>query len=271
MSAKRLIALFVLAFSSAFAQVAVNSTPYVAPRQHGPRIAYALKPETQIGDVTLSYSYNWSGYAVTGSGFSRAEGSWIVPTVDCSATPSTYSSFWVGIDGWTSPTVEQTGTDSDCSGSTPTYYAWYEFYPAYSIVIPSIAVAPGDYMYGQVVYNGSEFTVTITNESNGQTFSTSQAVAKAKRTSAEWIAESPCCTSSGGLLPLSDFGTVDFGEDYTGLTGTNYATNSKKTDPIGKFSHVKETIMETKSGQDRALPSSLSSDDTSFTVTWESE
>src|SRR5437899_2952963 len=71
-------------------------------------------------------STNWSGFAVTGSGVTDAKGSWIVPSVTCSSS-TTYSSYWVGIDGYSSNTVEQTGTDSDCSSGHGVYYAWYEF------------------------------------------------------------------------------------------------------------------------------------------------
>src|SRR5208282_1862477 len=49
-----------------------------------------------------------------------------VAPVDCTKTPNTDSSEWVGIDGWSSDTVEQTGTDADCNGKTPFYYVWYE-------------------------------------------------------------------------------------------------------------------------------------------------
>jgi hypothetical protein len=57
--------------------------------------------------------------AVTGSKASVTDvtGSWTVPAVDCTSpngTPNGYSSFWVGIDGYGSNTVEQIGTDSDC-------------------------------------------------------------------------------------------------------------------------------------------------------------
>ena len=44
-------------------------------------------------------STNWGGYAVTGSGFTKALGSWIVPTANCTKTPNTYSSYWLGLDG----------------------------------------------------------------------------------------------------------------------------------------------------------------------------
>jgi hypothetical protein len=52
-------------------------------------------------------STNWSGFAVTAptGSVSNVEGSWIVPAVSRSRG-STYSSYWVGIDGYSSSTVE---------------------------------------------------------------------------------------------------------------------------------------------------------------------
>ena len=38
--------------------------------------------------------------------------------------------------------------------------------------------------------------------------------------------EAPCCTNSGGILPLSDFGTGLLGEDSTAVSGSNFATDS---------------------------------------------
>ena len=78
--------------------------------------------------VLQSQSTNWSGYAVTGGTFTDVKGSWVVPTVTSSGTNS-YSSTWVGIDGFSSSTVEQTGTDSDFVNGHAQYYAWYEMYP----------------------------------------------------------------------------------------------------------------------------------------------
>src|SRR4051794_21275294 len=62
---------------------------------------------------TLVQSSNWSGYAVTGTpgSITDVKGSWIVPGIQgaCGTTDS-YSSFWIGIDGYSSNTVEQIGT-----------------------------------------------------------------------------------------------------------------------------------------------------------------
>lgn len=53
-----------------------------------------------------STSTNWSGYANTGATFTDVKGSWTEPTATCSSGQTAYSSFWVGIDGDTTNTVE---------------------------------------------------------------------------------------------------------------------------------------------------------------------
>src|SRR5213080_2836920 len=60
-----------------------------------------------------SSSTNWSGYAVTGSGFSDVKGTFTVPAPDCSQIKGqqlTMASPWAGLDGYNNGTVEQTGT-----------------------------------------------------------------------------------------------------------------------------------------------------------------
>ncbi len=229
----------------------------------------ALAPRNHNGSFS---STNWSGFAVTGSSgsVSDAKGSWVVPAIQgtCPGT-NQYSSFWVGIDGFNSGTVEQTGTDSDCQNGVPTYYAWYEFYPHPSFLINSMTVHPGDRISADASFNGKSFVVTITDTTTSQTFSTSARVRGAQRSSAEWIAEAP--SSSGGILPLANFGTVAFGTDNTGVANTCDATINGVTGAMGSFgSSVQQISMVTNSGAVKASPSNLSSDGTSFTVTWKS-
>lgn len=217
-----------------------------------------------------SNSTNWSGFAVTaGSGaVSDAKGSWIVPTIQGSCTSTNqYSSFWVGIDGFNSGTVEQTGTDSDCQNGAPTYYAWYEFYPHPSFLISGLAIHPGDHISADVVFANRRFTTTITDVTTGLSFSTSAKVNSAQRSSAEWIAEAP---SSGGILPLANFGTVYYGTDNTGVASTCFATINGATGAIGSFasSSIQSITMVTSSGAVKAQPSALSTDGTSFSVKW---
>lgn len=226
--------------------------------QHGP-----IRDRVDHGDGTTG-SGNWSGYAVTGTAFTSVRGSWVVPAVTCSSGYQ-FSAFWVGIDGFNSSTVEQTGTSSDCSGSTPVYYAWYEFYPNPSYII-SMKVTPGDRIGASVVYSGGEFTVTIKDETTGKAFRTSATVSGATRSSAEWIAEAPYYN---GILPLADFGTALFGLDSTGVAGTNVATDSTTSGRIGVFpsGSIYAITME-KNSVTEAVPSALSSDGSSFSVAW---
>jgi hypothetical protein len=159
----------------------------------------------------------------------------------------------VGIDGDTTSTVEQTGTDSDCSSGTPTYYAWYEMYPKFPVNL-SQTVKAGDSLSASVTTNGSgSFTLTISDSTQHWTFTTNQTSRKAKRGSAEWIAEAP--SGSGGVLPLANFGTVNF---------SSCAANGKT---IANNPNPDEIVMVTSSGTVKAQPSGLSGGN-AFSVTW---
>jgi len=252
-------------------------------------------------DQTTSESYNWSGYAVTGANGSVTDvkSSWVVPSVAgmCSGTPEGYAAFWTGIDGWTSNTVEQIGTDSDCVNltgtetATPTYYAWFEFYPQDAYLIGSYTsggacesdcVFPGDKISAEVKFSGSSitgsrhrasrnFSVTISDETRGWSFTTSSSVPGAEQSSAEWIAETPYgCDTSSGFCQFADFGIVDYGDYFTGVGSTAYATVSGNTQSIGGFgSSVQQAVMVTyPSGTTMAQPSGLESSGTSFSDSW---
>jgi hypothetical protein len=200
--------------------------------------------------ITNSTSTNWSGYAVTGSRFTSVSASWTQPTARCSGTA--YSSFWVGLDGDTSNTVEQTGTDSDCSGSTPQYYAWYEMYPKFPSNFRD-TVRPNDHMSATVTTNGKgQFTLTISDTTRGWTETTSARLKSAKLASAEVIAEAP--SSSGGVLPLANFGTVSFSG-----ASANGALLTSSTAGIDKITMASGSTV-------KAQPGSISNG--SFAVTW---
>jgi hypothetical protein len=200
--------------------------------------------------ITGSTSTNWSGYAVTGGHYTQVSASWKVPSVSCSGTA--YSSFWVGLDGDTSNTVEQTGTDSDCSGSTPQYYAWYEMYPKYPVNF-SNPVHVGDTMTASVTSNGSgSFTLTI-SDGTAWTRTVTARLKSAKLSSAEVIAEAP--SGSGGVLPLANFGTVNF--TNAKANGSLLTSSTQGIDGI---------TMVTSSGTVKAQPGSIGSG--AFSDTW---
>jgi hypothetical protein len=91
-------------------------------------------------------SLNWSGYAAitsilhpTNESVTSVSGSWTVPALSAS-TDQTYCSIWVGIDGFSSSTVEQIGTEHDWSGRSQSNYAWFEMYPSGSYEIEGFPV-----------------------------------------------------------------------------------------------------------------------------------
>jgi hypothetical protein len=298
-----------------------DSKGIVTPHRHGPASIRRLH-----FDGTAEAN-NWSGYAIaaatppatatspTGVTVTSVSGSWKVPGVTCSGRSSQYSSFWVGIDGWYSDTVEQIGTESDCSSGTPSYYAWYEFYPLDSYyacptasgrgpapACPLMELKAGDVISAAVNCTTSgTCTATITDESMSPPASFSTTFTPTRRTgtpqlsSGEWIAESPCCTNSGGFLPLANFSTAYYGDDYTSVTGTNFATvtasgATQGPAQIGSFfsdspatwwtcTMVNQSYAIPDNGINpppppaadvMAAPSALSSDGSSFTVTWNS-
>jgi hypothetical protein len=198
---------------------------------------------------------NWSGYAIQTPDYavSQVQGSWIVPTVTCSGGTEN-SSAWVGIDGYNSDTVEQLGTEHDCLGKTARYYAWYEMYPAASVIL-SLPIHGGDHIQANIQYIGNnQFALELTNLSTGATFFTTQSSSNARRSSAEWIVESP------GVLPLADFGTVLFANSHATISGT--------TGTISSFPKYTSINMVSPTGAVKTQAFGLSKGGANFMVVW---
>jgi Peptidase A4 family len=233
---------------------AVVGVPSAAPALAGRAAAerYAA-PNHRIDHST---STNWSGYAVSGFGpYKSVSSSWQQPAVDCSRTPTAWSAFWVGLDGDTTNTVEQTGTEADCSKGTAVYYGWYEMYPKYPVNYAN-PVSAGDSFSATVTYSESGyFQLTLSDATRGWSHTTTQRLKSAKLGSAEVIAEAP--SGKGGILPLADFGTAAF--SGATVNGSLLTSSTPGLDPITKVSG--STVS--------AAPSAIS--DGSFTDTWHSQ
>lgn len=233
----------------------------VSTPRHAARVSMGPAP-TQSGGIQVFQSSNWAGYAVVGQEFTEARGSWIVPAVNCAASPYGSVSFWVGIDGWSNATVEQTGIEAGCDNQQPVYYAWYEFAPKPGVTITSVPIRPGDNISASVTYGASGFTVSLMNVTTGKSDSFTAAFPEAQRASAEWIVE------LNGSYGLTDFNAVRFGSDFTTAENTNSATNSTTSGPIGSFGSSVQASVIVNNKREQAVPSFLSLDGTSFAVTW---
>lgn len=200
-------------------------------------------------------SSNWSGYAAYGANnFNSVSASWTQPSLSCGTT-KTYSSYWVGLDGYNNSTVEQLGTEGDCSGGSPSYYAWYEMYPKRSYYI-NIPIHANDTINASVTYLGSQkYKLSITDFTRNESFSTIQRSSSAKRASAEAIVEAPY---SGGTLPLANFGTTPF---------SNSLANGS---PLGGFTSIDAITMQNPYGM-KATPSAFDSTNENFSVSWSAQ
>jgi hypothetical protein len=199
-------------------------------------------------------SQNWAGYASAGSAgtFTSVSASWTEPAVTCTAA-DTFASFWAGLDGDGTNTVEQTGTEADCDGGTATYQGWFEMFPAAPVFYDN-PVEPGDVMSASVVANGGgTFTLTLTDSTQGWDQTTNQTSDTAQLGSAEVITEAP---SGQSVLPLSNFGAVSF----TDATVDNIAIGNENPSALTMVSANDVT---------EATPSALTGGD-AFTVTWDS-
>ena len=215
--------------------------------------AQAAAVRAPLVATSAGVSSNWSGYASqSGRPFTSVAASWTQPKGTCGAK-TTFAAFWVGIDGDGSNSVEQTGTEVDCAGGQASYFGWYEMYPKLPVSF-SETVKPGDKFSASVTDIGTTFTLTLADTTRGWTKTETLSYTKAKRYSAEVIAEAPCCSAGGNPLPLTQFSTVHF----TGATANGVAIGSLK---------AQEITMETAGGTVKAKPSSLSAGE-NFTITW---
>jgi Peptidase A4 family len=216
------------------------------------------RPALRVKGLSQVQSTNWSGYADTGSGFSTVTGSWTEPGVSCTSTTS-LAAFWVGLDGYSSSSVEQDGTLIECYRDVAYYYTWWEMYPTNAIQVVGSTLHAGDKITASVVRSGTSYTLKVTDSSrSADSFSTTQTCSSCANSSAEWIAEAP--SGSSGVYPLSDFGSwTESGA--TVKAGSTSGVISSFTDD--------ELTMINSSGATKAQPGALNSSGNGFGVTWE--
>ncbi|KPI16250.1 hypothetical protein OK074_1862 [Actinobacteria bacterium OK074] len=251
------------ALGAALATPALAATPHTTntPAQLTQAIAshesHASHGLTQSGKTNDSVSStNWSGYAATGSSgaYTSVTTSWTQPSVTCGSA-TTYSSFWVGLDGYSNSALEQTGTEADCINGKATYGAWWEVLPASESAYSGVTVAGGDKFTATVTYNGTNFVMTLADSTQGWSKSTTHAGSSGfKNASAEVIAEAP--EVNGSVAKLANFGTVNF-------TGAKSNGNNLDT-----YSPNSITMVSSSGSTTRALPGSISGG--AFADVWKS-
>lgn len=207
-------------------------------------------------------SSNWSGYATYNNNCTYAVGTCTVPSGVCSKT-ATYSSYWVGLDGYNSSTVEQLGFDVDCSSGRPVYYAWFEMYPQGSFLISGFPIAPGQSITMSVSFLGNGvYTLMIRNNTLNFQYTVPANYTtntSALHNSAEWIVEAPTVGSS--LASLTQFTPPAQWTNCSATVGCNAG-------PINRSGNTFTAIQMVSGSTVKAVPSALNAAGNGFSVTW---
>jgi hypothetical protein len=106
--------------------------------------------------------------------------------------------------------VEQLGTDADCSRTRPVYFAWWEMFPLPSVNLPN-PVHPGDHMSASVTFRGGgRYALFIKDSTRRWSRTIVRVKVGLNRSSAEVIAEAPALLIGGVAViqNLANFGTV---------------------------------------------------------------
>lgn len=232
-------------------------------------------PDLSSRPKAVDYSGNWSGYAaVANSGITLTTvgADFNIPSVNCAKSPVGSSGYafvahWVGLDGLTDGTVEQTGVDGYCNSSgTAAYYAWYEMYPLDPVAFTG--VSPGDAITTTVTYNPGPKTwhMNLTDVTTGAEITSTQSCPSGSTCSnldAEAITEDPGGAVAGGYN-LADFGM----ENYTATRVVDSKGLSSALNASADWTST-EVIMEDNSDTIQATPGGLY-DGRAFNVSWNS-
>lgn len=178
-------------------------------------VALAVAPAGALADTASSS--NWSGYAAHSAGvrFRRVSASWTQPAASCTSAGRTFSSFWVGLGGFsgTAGGLEQIGTELDCNVfGQQRSSAWYELVPAPSRHI-RMTVRPGDRMSARVIVVGDRVSFRLVDATRRETFAKRFTTRSIDVSAADWITEAPStCDASGSCqtLPLTNYGSATF-------------------------------------------------------------
>jgi hypothetical protein len=214
---------------------------------------------SDVAGLSQVQSTNWSGYADTGSSFSKVTASWTEPSASSCGFTTSLAAFWVGIDGYSSDSVEQDGTLIECYFGTVYQFTWWEMYPTNDIQTVGETLAAGDSISASVVRSGDSYTLAVTDSTHtANSFSTTQTCSNCANSSAEWIAEAP--SGEDGVYPLTDFGS------WTASNAT--VTEGSSSGVISSFTDDEITMVDS-SGNVKAQPGALNTSGNAFSVSWE--
>jgi hypothetical protein len=201
-------------------------------------------------------SHNWSGYAAADGTFTQVTGTWSVPQFSTDNTGG-IDAAWVGIGGVRSRDLIQAGTQQTVSGAGSTQYeAWVEMLPSASRPVP-LQIHAGDSITVNIAeQSANNWLIHFSNNTTGQTYDTTRQYTSS-HSSAEWVEEAPSGGRAGGVLPLDNFGTIQFSGGSATKNGQSVSISGADATAITMIGNGNQPL---------AVPSDLGSDGASFSV-----
>jgi hypothetical protein len=229
--------------SSSFTVQVVDST---SPTHLTATATLSIPVFPASGSTSTLGSSNWSGYIELNGPFSGVMGTFTVPSLAAGTPRADQMSVWVGIDGGNGDnSLIQAGfNESPAPGSATGFVIqpWWEILPASETYIDSVEIQAGDTVtvaIGQI--NGTQWGITLTDDTNGESFTTDQTYSGPAST-AEWIVEA--LTVNGGVSTLAPYSP---------------AVSFSDLGFVGSDTELQEVVME-QAGQQVSTPSVLTPD-----------
>ncbi len=219
-------------------------------------------PTTTAPSVSLASdeSSNWSGYVAGGGPYRVVKGTFTVPGPAAGEPGDGQVSEWVGVDGASDSDTAliQAGVAESGDPQSPggvSIQPWWEILPASETDISTVSVSAGDRVTVTIwQLSGSTWEINLTDDTNGQSYTTPPEQFTGTGSSAEWIVEAPAqCQSQNQcqLTPLVPY-SPDVVFSNLGMSGPETSLDQ---------------LTMVQAGQDVSTPSALSSGQFSVSYT----
>ena len=199
--------------------------------QHRVQQQLPIKATKKFTSPTYTSSSNWAGYVADTAG-TIYQADAVSGAFNVSPESGTVTASWVGLGGFNSGSLIQTGVDQSIDAT------WYELLPDYPVYL--YYVNPGDTMYGEVALDSSNglWYVLIWDETTGNWYSNEFSYATDTST-AVWIVE----VQPNGAVPYFDpvnFSYAQWEDNYGSfqdMTSNEEATlwNITLVSPVGGY------------------------------------
>ena len=240
--------------SLAAAPVAAPATPKspVTPKSTVPATTSQPSVASSSAPPLVTQSSNWSGYSTAGGPFTVVKGTFTVPSVMEGTPAYDQVAEWVGVDGVSSSDTSliQAGVDEYTDPLNPNGFdiqPWWEILPAAETNITSVAVKAGDSVSVTLweVSTGT-WEINLTDNNNGQSYTTPPEHYTGPGESAEWIVEATTrCTfrcQTSGLAPYTP------AVSFSGLGMTGRETSLEEDTMVQEDMNVATPTALTSSG-----------------------